>query len=151
MGQLATGLLGGKGHKVAMYSFWLTTQRRQRQRPSARSATQSNSRPLRAVSSAVRSWIVGAGVAVLLSQPSTAWAQGAGPDLVIAMSHHGNFTVGTNGVYTIVITNIGGTATDAASGSIFVADRLKRTPPLFRPAPGFPFVSMRGTGLNFFR
>src|SRR5579864_6160388 len=93
-----------------MYFFWPTTERRQRQRASARSATQSHSRPRRAASSAVRSWILaGVGVAVLLLKPSTAWAQ-AGPNLVIAMSHRGNFTVGVNGVYTILVSNIGGTA-----------------------------------------
>jgi hypothetical protein len=91
--------------------------------------------------------LVGVGLAVILSQPSTVWAQ-AGPDLAIAMSHSGNFTVGENGVYNIVVTNIGGTATSSASGSIFVADRLRSTPPLFGPAPGFTFVSMTGTGLN---
>jgi hypothetical protein len=46
------------------------------------------------------------GMAALLS-PTSAWAQ-AGPDLVIAMSHSGNFTVGANGIYTIVVSNIGG-------------------------------------------
>ena len=57
-----------------------------------------------------------AGLAAVLSQPSTAWAQ-AGPNLVIAMSHTGNFTLGQHGVYTIVVSNIGGTA---SSGQIEV-------------------------------
>jgi uncharacterized repeat protein (TIGR01451 family) len=72
-------------------------------------------------------------VAVLLSQPSPAWAQ-AGPDLVIAKSHRGNFTVGMNGVYTIVVSNIGGMA---SSGPITVTDTLDRS---------FGFVSATGTG-----
>jgi hypothetical protein len=55
------------------------------------------------------------GVAVLLFQPSTAWAQ-AGPNLVIAMSHTGNFTVRENGVYTIVVSNVGGTAFSGGLG-----------------------------------
>jgi IPTL-CTERM motif len=53
--------------------------------------------------------LAGVTVAVLLAQPSTAWTQ-AGPNLVISMRHTGNFTVGVNGVYTIVVSNIGGTA-----------------------------------------
>jgi mucin-19 len=61
----------------------------------------------------------GLGVAVLLAQPSTAWAQ-AGPNLAIALSHNGNFTVGENGVYTIVVSNIGGMAT-AINGLIEVS------------------------------
>jgi hypothetical protein len=68
-----------------------------------------------------RPLFIGVGVAVLLSQPSTAWAQAVGPDTTIAMSHSGNFTVGVNGVYTIVVTNIGRTAT---SGLTSVVDEL---------------------------
>jgi uncharacterized repeat protein (TIGR01451 family) len=52
---------------------------------------------------------VGVGVAVLLLQPASAWAQ-AGAKLIIAMSHTGNFTLGKPGAYTIVVSNIGGTA-----------------------------------------
>jgi uncharacterized repeat protein (TIGR01451 family) len=77
---------------------------------------------------------LGVGVAVLLSQPSTVRAQ-AGPNLVIAISHTGNFTVGENGVYTIVITNIGGTA---YSGFTEVDDHLTSLP--------FGFVSATGNG-----
>jgi hypothetical protein len=73
-------------------------------------------------------------VAAVLSKPSTAWAQ-TGPDLVIAMSHTGNFTVGVNGVYTIVVSNIGGTA---SSPPIFVDDHLTSLP--------FTFVSATGNG-----
>lgn len=58
--------------------------------------------------------------AALLSQASPAWAQ-APPNLVIAMSHQGNFTVGVNGVYTIVVSNTGETA---SSGQIEVDDEL---------------------------
>jgi hypothetical protein len=39
-------------------------------------------------------------VAAVLYQP--AWAQTA-PHLVISMSHSGNFTVGVNGIYSIVV------------------------------------------------
>ena len=88
--------------------------------------------------------LVGVGLATVLLQPSTASAQ-AGPDLVIAMSHNGNFTVGENGVYTIVVSNIGGTA---SSGQIAVSDTLDNAFPT-RPAmdiPQFGFVSATGTG-----
>jgi uncharacterized repeat protein (TIGR01451 family) len=81
--------------------------------------------------------LVGWGVAVLLSQPSTVWAQ-AGPNLAIAMSHTGNFTVGENGVYTIVVSNIGGTA---SSGQITVEDELNASQVYY-----FNFVSETGTG-----
>jgi uncharacterized repeat protein (TIGR01451 family) len=74
------------------------------------------------------------GFVVLLSQPVTLWAQ-TGPDLTIAMSHHGNFTVGVNGVYTIVVSNSGGTAVNEA---IEVDDDLSGLP--------FTFVSATGTG-----
>jgi hypothetical protein len=81
--------------------------------------------------------LVVVGTAVLLLQPSSAWAQAVGPDLVIAMSHHGDFTVGVNGVETIVVSNIGGTA---SSGVITVTDQLQ-------PSPGsLEFVSATGTG-----
>ncbi|PYS50008.1 MAG: hypothetical protein DMG13_21965, partial [Acidobacteria bacterium] len=36
-------------------------------------------------------------------------------DLSIVKSHAGNFTVGTNGVYSLVVTNVGNTATSARS------------------------------------
>jgi len=62
--------------------------------------------------------LAGVGMAVLLSQPSTAWAQVVGPDTTIAMSHSGNFTVGVNGIYTIVVSNIGRTASLACHLSI---------------------------------
>jgi uncharacterized repeat protein (TIGR01451 family) len=58
--------------------------------------------------------------AVLLCEPLAAWAQ-TGPDLVVAKSHSGNFTLDTNGVYTIVVSNIGATA---SSGQITVEDQL---------------------------
>jgi uncharacterized repeat protein (TIGR01451 family) len=57
-------------------------------------------------------------VAAVLSQP--AWAQTA-RHLVISMSHSGNFTVGVNGIYTIVVSNTGATA---SSGLITVIDPL---------------------------
>jgi hypothetical protein len=78
---------------------------------------------------------VGVGVAFLLAQPSTVSAQ-AGPNLVITMSHTGNFTVGVPGVYTIVVSNTGGTA---SSGQIQVDDEsLQDTM--------FTTVSASGTG-----
>ncbi len=74
------------------------------------------------------------GVAVLLFQPSTAWAQ-AGPNLTIAMRHTGNFTVGVNGVYTIVVSNVGGAAT---VGQIDVN--------VHQPTGSFTYVSQVGAG-----
>jgi uncharacterized repeat protein (TIGR01451 family) len=71
---------------------------------------------------------------LVLSLPSAARAQAVGPDLVIAMSHTGNFTVGENGVYTIVVSNIGGTATN---GGILLTDEML--------PPGFTYVSATGT------
>jgi uncharacterized repeat protein (TIGR01451 family) len=73
-------------------------------------------------------------VAALLSQCSSVWAQTVGPDLVIAKSHRGNFTAGTNGVYTVVVSNIGGMV---SSGPITVTDSLDSR---------FGFVSATGTG-----
>jgi hypothetical protein len=88
--------------------------------------------------------LAGVTVAVLLSQPSIAWAQ-AGPNLAIAMSHSGNFTVGENGVYTIVVSNIGGTAT----GGTMLAGVYLLLNGSGVPVPGMPsfgFVSSTGTG-----
>jgi uncharacterized protein (TIGR03437 family) len=56
------------------------------------------------------------------------------PDLAMAMSHDGDFTVGGQGVYTLTIANIGLTAT---AGEISVTDTL----PL-----GLAYVSAAGTG-----
>jgi hypothetical protein len=80
-------------------------------------------------------------VAAVVSQPSYAWAQ-TGPDLTIAISHTGNFTVGVDGVYTIVVSNIGGTAT---SESFEVLDHFESLP--------FTFVSAAGVGwfCSYFR
>ena len=80
--------------------------------------------------------LAGVGLAVVISQPSTAWAQ-AGPNLVMAMSHHGDFTVGVNGVETIVVSNIG---VAASSGEISVED------PLQPSVSALEFVSATGTG-----
>lgn len=55
-------------------------------------------------------------------------------DLIIAKTHAGNFVVGTNGTYTIAISNIGGSA---SAGAYTVTDTL--------PA-GLTFVSGTGTG-----
>jgi uncharacterized repeat protein (TIGR01451 family) len=58
------------------------------------------------------------------------------PDLAIAMSHSGDFTVGSQGVYTVAITNIGAPAT---SGVITVIDMLP---------PGLTYISATGSGWN---
>jgi uncharacterized repeat protein (TIGR01451 family) len=80
-------------------------------------------------------------VAGLLSQPSPAWAQTAPlPLLVITKHHTGNFTVGVNGIYTIVVSNIGGVA---SSGQIDVSDPLTAGA---LAIPVFSFVSATGTG-----
>jgi len=57
------------------------------------------------------------------------------PALSIVKSHTGNFTVGTNGVFTIAVSNSGNSPT---TGAITVTDTL---------ATGFTFVS--GTGTNW--
>src|ERR1700730_17869637 len=79
------------------------------------------------------------GVAVLLCGPAPLYAQ-TGPNLAMAVHHTGNFTVGQSGVYTIVVSNIGGTP---SSGEIDVDDDLTG-PEFFRPL--FGFVSATGTG-----
>lgn len=58
------------------------------------------------------------------------------PDLAIDKSHTGDFTVGTNGVYTIAVTNAG---TCSTTGTITVTDTLPN---------GLTFVSGTGTGWN---
>jgi hypothetical protein len=78
--------------------------------------------------------LVCVGVAVLLLQPSIARAQAVGPDLVIAVSHTGNFTVGVNGVYTIVVSNIG----DGIGGGPIAGMVYDQEP------TGFTYVSMTG-------
>jgi hypothetical protein len=79
-------------------------------------------------------------VAAVLSQSSPGWAQ-TGPNLVIAMHHTGNFTVGVPGIYTIVVSNIGGTA---STGQIEVTDdfAVDFGPPLFNSG----YVSAVGAG-----
>ena len=57
------------------------------------------------------------------------------PNLVVNKTHTGDFTVGTNGVYTIVVTNLGALTTSTAD--VVVTDTL--------PA-GLTFVSAAGTG-----
>jgi hypothetical protein len=78
-------------------------------------------------------------VAGLLSQPSLAWAQPA-PDIRIAMTHTGNFTVGVNGIYTIVVSNGGSTA---FSGRIDVIDQVVTG---LEGAHFFLYVSAVGAG-----
>ncbi|MFN8571509.1 MAG: hypothetical protein U0132_05580 [Gemmatimonadaceae bacterium] len=56
------------------------------------------------------------------------------PDLTIAKSHTGSFTVGTNGTYTLTVTNVGAGATTAA---IAVTDVLPN---------GLTYVSATGSG-----
>jgi hypothetical protein len=90
--------------------------------------------------------LAGVAVAAFLSQPATALAQAGGPDPVIAMSHTGNFTVGVNGVYTIVVSNVGGTA---SNGTVQVHDQFQG----FQTSLPFTFVSAVGTGwsCSYFR
>jgi hypothetical protein len=64
----------------------------------------------------------GLGLAVVLSQPSTAQAQ-TPPNLVIASSHSGNFTVGVNGIYILVVSNIGATTSGI---QVDVSDPIRR-------------------------
>jgi hypothetical protein len=91
--------------------------------------------------------LVAVAVAAVLSQPSITSAQ-TGPDLTIAISHSGNFTVGVNGVYTIVVSNIGATAT---SGPIAVYDNLNPSSCYGCPhGTDFDFVSATGTGWSCF-
>ena len=61
-------------------------------------------------------------------------AAASGPDLTLAKSHTGNFTVGTNGSYTVTVQNVGSAAT---TGPITVTDPLPT---------GLSFVSGTGTG-----
>ena len=58
----------------------------------------------------------------------------AGTDLIITKTHTGNFTEGTNGTYTLTVSNIGDTA---SAGAITVTDTLPT---------GLTFVSAAGTG-----
>src|SRR5581483_9658714 len=58
-----------------------------------------------------------------------------GPDLAMGMTHTGNFTTGTNGVYNLTVTNVG---TGSTTGPITVTDTLPN---------GMGFVS--GTGTNW--
>jgi uncharacterized repeat protein (TIGR01451 family) len=57
------------------------------------------------------------------------------PNVVVTKSHNGNFTVGTNGVYTITASNIGAQATTTAT--LTVVDTLPT---------GLTFVSATGSG-----
>ncbi|HEY2930789.1 MAG TPA: hypothetical protein VGK99_03515 [Acidobacteriota bacterium] len=68
------------------------------------------------------------------SDPTTVTQPPLTPDLAISKSHSGSFRVGTNGVYTLTVTNVGSAA---SSGTITVTDNL--------PA-GLSFVSGAGTG-----
>jgi hypothetical protein len=78
--------------------------------------------------------LAGMSMTVVLSHPPPSWAQAPGPNLVITMHHTGNFTVGVPGIYTIVVSNIGGTA---STGAMDVEDPLGDLP--------FTFVSATGT------
>src|ERR1700722_10984464 len=85
--------------------------------------------------------LLSVGMAVALSQPSTAWAQ-AGPNLFIAMSHTGNFSVGVPAVYSIVVSNIGGAA---STGMISVGTGFLPSNPSFEQ-----FASATGNGWSCF-
>jgi hypothetical protein len=76
-------------------------------------------------------------VAAVLSQPIMR-AQ-TGPNLTIAMSHTGDFTIGVNGVYSIVISNIGGTASTGLIGESVYFPNLPNT-------TSFGQASATGTG-----
>jgi hypothetical protein len=91
---------------------------------------------------------LGVGLATVLYQPSTAWAQ-PGPDLVIAISHTGNFTEGQNGVYTIVVSNIGVTASSGQIDAGFALNPNATFPPQLGTIE-FQFVSATGTGWTCF-
>jgi uncharacterized repeat protein (TIGR01451 family) len=56
------------------------------------------------------------------------------PDLAISKSHSGNFTLGTNGVYTLTVTNVGSAST---TGTITVTDTLPT---------GLNYISAAGSG-----
>jgi uncharacterized repeat protein (TIGR01451 family) len=73
--------------------------------------------------------IGGCSAAPVVPPPAPATA-----DLIVVKSHSGNFTVGTNGTYTLAVSNIGGTA---SVGTYTITDTL--------PA-GLTFVSAAGTG-----
>lgn len=66
--------------------------------------------------------------------PAVPLPPAAATDLIVAKSHTGNFVEGTNGTYTLAVSNIGGTA---SAGAYSVVDTL--------PA-GLTFVSASGTG-----
>ncbi len=66
--------------------------------------------------------------------PATPPPAPAAADLILLKTHTGNFTVGTNGTYTIAVSNIGGTAT---AGAYTVVDTLPT---------GLTFVSATGAG-----
>ena len=80
--------------------------------------------------------LLGVGVTVVLAHPSSARAQAVGPRLVITKSHSGDFTVGENGTYTIVLSNVGDSAVTPGA----VQDDLTGLP--------FEVVSATGTGWN---
>ena len=80
-----------------------------------------------AVRGDVTSTVIGASTIALTVVP-------AAVDLALKMAHAGNFTVGTNGVYTLTVTNVG---TIPTTGTITVTDTLPS---------GLGFVSGTGTG-----
>jgi hypothetical protein len=83
-----------------------------------------------------------AAATAVLSHSSFAWAQ-AGPDLIIAKSHTGDFMVGANGIYTIVVSNVGDTASSPPNlDPIQIVDAWGNI--------GFAFVSGTGTGWSCF-
>ena len=69
--------------------------------------------------------------------PTTVDAAPLVPDLGLAKSHVGSFTIGSSGTYTLVVTNLG---TAPTTGTITVTDSLP---------PGLTFASAAGSGWTF--
>jgi uncharacterized repeat protein (TIGR01451 family) len=66
----------------------------------------------------------------------------AGPDLTIAKSHNGNFVIGNQGVFNLLVTNIGGAAT---TGTVTLTDTL---PAGLTPVPASGTFNNNGWGCN---
>jgi large repetitive protein len=66
----------------------------------------------------------------------------AGPDLTIAKSHNGNFVIGNQGVFNLLVTNIGGAAT---TGTVTLTDTL---PAGLAPVPASGTFNNNGWGCN---
>jgi uncharacterized repeat protein (TIGR01451 family) len=69
------------------------------------------------------------------TSPTLNWTTTIPPDLALTKSHTGNFTVGTNGIYTLTVSNTA--AAGSTSGTITVTDTL---------STGLSYVSGSGAG-----